>query len=84
MRGYAIQIEYDSVGFSPVNTTLCGGMKWREKLSVDATEDVVGWVEWAPSEDDTDLDHPIMILMLAFCVVGLGAVLVLMRSQSRK
>ena len=45
---------------------------------------MVGTVEWAPTEDDTDFDHPLMIVMLIFLVICFGAVIVLMRMQSKK
>lgn len=79
-----MQFQFDKVTFASVNATLCGGRDVRGKSWVDGAEDVVGTVEWAPMDDDTDLDHPLMIVMLVFLVICFGAVVYLMRMQSKK
>ena len=43
-----------------------------------------GSVEWAPKSDDTDLDHPIFIIVLVFCFVVLAIVAFLMKSSTKK
>ena len=43
-----------------------------------------GSVEWAPKSDDTDMDHPILIIVLVFCGVIVIMFLFLMKSNSKK
>ena len=47
-------------------------------------DNLVGTVEWASKKDDTDLDHPVVIVLIVFCVLCVFLVLILIKGQSKK
>ena len=53
-------------------------------LIIDDMNGLVGTVEWSSKEDDTDLDHPIVIVLIVFCVLCVFFVLILIKGQSKK
>lgn len=53
-------------------------------LSIDDDSHLVGTVEWSSKKDDTDLDHPVFIILIVFCVVCVILVIVLIKGQSKK